>query len=98
MVNRSLPDVVGFANVQSNLGEVDNKGLEISLNSTNINRRNFSWNTSFNFSLNRNKIAHLYGNMVDVKDANGNVIGQQEASDIPNKWFIGHPIDAVWDI
>ena len=98
LVNRSLPDVVGFANVQSNLGEVDNKGLEISLNSTNMDRRNFRWSTSFNFSLNRNKIAHLYGNMVDIKDATGNVIGQVEASDIPNRWFIGHPIDAVWDI
>ena len=69
--------LLDLANVQSNLGEVDNKGLEISLNSTNIDHRNFRWNTSFNFSLNRNKIAHLYGNMVNVTDANGNVIGQK---------------------
>lgn len=98
LVNRSLPDVVGFANVQTNLGEVDNKGLEISLNSTNIDHRNFRWNTSFNFSLNRNEIKHLYGNMVDVTDGNGHVTGQAESSDISNKWFIGHPIDAVWDL
>jgi TonB-linked SusC/RagA family outer membrane protein len=98
LVNRSLPDVVGFANVQTNLGEVDNKGLEINLNSTNINRENFRWSTSFNFFLNRNKIAHLYGTMVDITDANGNVIGQKEADDITNKWFIGHPIDAIWDL
>lgn len=98
LVNRSLPDVVGFSNVQTNLGEVDNKGLEISLNSTNINRKNFRWNTTFNFSLNRNEIVHLYGNMVNVTDANGHVIGQEEASDISNRWFIGHPIDAIWDI
>ena len=98
LVNRSLPDVVGFSNVQSNLGEVDNKGLEISLNSNNINRQNFRWSTSFNFSLNRNKIAHLYGNTVDVTDADGHVIGKEEASDIPNGWFIGHPIAAIWDL
>lgn len=98
LVNRTLPDVVGFANVQSNLGEVDNKGFELSLNSTNIANRNFRWSTAFNFSLNRNKIAHLYGNMVNITDADGHVIGKQEASDIPNKWFIGHPIDAVWDL
>jgi TonB-linked SusC/RagA family outer membrane protein len=97
LVSRTLSDVVGFANVQSNLGEVDNKGLEISLNSNNIDRQNFRWSTSFNFSLNRNKIAHLYGNMVDVTDADGHVIGKEEASDIPNGWFIGHPIDAIWD-
>ena len=98
LVSRSLPDVVGFGSVQTNLGEVDNKGLEISLNSTNINRKNFRWNTSFNFSLNRNEIVHLYGNMVDVTDADGHVIGKEEASDISNRWFIGHPIDAIWDI
>lgn len=98
LVDRSLPDVVGFSNVQTNLGEVDNRGLEISLNSTNIRRKNFSWNTTFNFSLNRNKIVHLYGNMVDVTNADGHVIGQEEASDISNRWFIGHPIDAIWDI
>ncbi len=98
LVDRSLPDVVGFSNVQTNLGEVDNRGLEISLNSTNIRRKNFSWNTTFNFSLNRNKIVHLYGNMVDVTDADGHVIGHEEASDISNRWFIGHPIDAIWDI
>jgi TonB-linked SusC/RagA family outer membrane protein len=98
LVSRSLPNVVGFSSVQTNLGEVDNKGLEISLTSTNINRKNFRWNTSFNFSLNRNEIVHLYGNMVNVTDADGHVTGQKEASDISNKWFIGHPIDAVWDI
>lgn len=98
LVLRSLPDVVGFANVQTNLGEIENKGLEINLNSTNIDRRNFRWNTSFNFSLNRNKIVHLYGNMIPVTDADGHVIGQTEASDIPNGWFIGHPVDAVWDL
>ncbi|CAN5382550.1 TonB-dependent receptor [soil metagenome] len=98
LVDRTLPNVVGFANVQSNLGEVANRGLEIGLNSRNMNRKNFRWNTTFNFSLNRNKIVHLYGNMVDITDVNGNVIGQQEASDIPNGWFIGQPIDAIWNI
>jgi TonB-linked SusC/RagA family outer membrane protein len=97
LVNRSLPDVIGFANIQTNVGEVDNKGLEITLNSNNINRRNFSWSSSFNFSLNRNKIAHLYGK-VNITDSTGKVIGQKESDDIPNGWFIGHPIDAVWDV
>lgn len=98
LVNRTLTDVIGFGNVQSNLGEVDNKGLEITLNSQNINRPNFSWSSSFNFSMNRNEIVHLYGNMVNITDTSGKVIGQREADDITNGWFIGHPIDAVWDI
>jgi hypothetical protein len=40
----------------------------------------------------------LYGKIIDVTDANGNVIGQKEADDIPNGWFIGHPIDAIWGL
>lgn len=98
LVSRALPDVVGFSNVQTNLGEVDNKGLEITLNTHNINHPNFTWNSSLNFSLNRNSIVHLYGNMVDITDSTGKVIGQRESDDITNKWFIGHPIDAIWDI
>jgi len=97
LMNRSLPDVDGFSNIQTNLGQLDNKGLEITLNTHNIHRENFSWNSTFNFSLNRNKIVHLYGDYHDVLDANGNVIGQKEQDDISNGWFIGHPIDAIWD-
>ena len=98
LVRRSLPPTVGFPYVMANLGEVQNRGLEITLNSNNIDRTNFSWRSSFNFSLNRNKIAHLYGDMKDILDANGKVIGQRELDDVTNKWFIGHAIDAIWDL
>lgn len=97
LVDRTLPDVSGFTNIATNLGQVDNKGLEITLNSHNIDRHNFSWGSSFNFSLNRNKIVHLYGTKVNIVDSTGKVIGEEEASDITNRWFIGHPIDAIWD-
>ena len=97
LVNRSLPDLTGFANIETNLGQIDNKGLEITLNTHNISHPNFSWNTSFNFSLNRNKIVHLYGTMVNITDSSGKIIGQKEASDIRNHWFIGHAIHSIWD-
>ncbi|MEN5055765.1 SusC/RagA family TonB-linked outer membrane protein [Sphingobacterium kitahiroshimense] len=84
---RSLPDVLGFENVWSNLGQVNNKGFEISLSSRNFNRENFSWNTAVNFALNRNKIVSLYG----AAD------GQPEASDLTNGWFIDQDLNAVWD-
>lgn len=35
--------------------------------------------------------------MVDVKDKEGNIIGQREADDIQNGWYIGHDINAVYD-
>jgi len=96
LVDRSLPSVTGYSSVASNLGEIQNKGFEITINTRNVNTPDFKWKTSFNFSLNRNKIKSLYGNMEDIYDDNGNVIGQKESDDISNGWFIGHAIDAIW--
>lgn len=98
LISRALPTLIGFSSVMSNMGELENKGLEISLSSTNIEIENFVWNSTFNFSLNRNKIIHLYGDMVDVLDENGNVIGQKEADDIRNGWFIGKSLDEIWGL
>lgn len=97
LVKRALGDVIGFSNVWTNLGEVDNKGLEIALQSVNIHSRALQWNSNFTFALNRNKVAHLYGNKQNILDASGNVIGQREADDITNGWFIGQPLDVVYD-
>lgn len=98
LVQRSLPDILGFDWVWDNLGEVQNRGIELNLTSVNMNRENFSWRTTANFQMNRNKIVSLYGDMVDVLDEQGNVVGQKEADDYENQWFIGHAIDAIWDM
>lgn len=98
LVDRKLPSVTGYGAVAANLGQIDNKGIEVTLNSVNLEIGNkFSWRSHFNASLNKNKIASLYGDMVDVLDDQGNVIGQEEASDYENGWFIGQPIDVIWD-
>lgn len=96
LVDRRLPDILGFNSVATNLGQVKNQGVEIVLNSRIINRQNFRWSANVNFGLNRNEIVSLYGDMVDIEDANGNVIGQREADDYTNGWFIGKPIDVIW--
>ena len=98
LIERTLPELIGFSSVMSNLGEVENKGIELSLTSKNIDTKNFAWSSTFNFTLNRNKIVHLYGDMVDVLDENGNVVGQKEADDIKNKWFIGKSLDEIWGL
>lgn len=61
LIERTLPELIGFSSVMSNLGEVENKGIELSLTSKNIDTKNFAWSSTFNFTLNRNKIVHLYG-------------------------------------
>jgi TonB-linked SusC/RagA family outer membrane protein len=97
LVDRSLPIVTGFKSVVTNLGQIDNKGFELTLNSRNVDLNNFLWQTSFNCYLNRNKIVHLYGDMVNVYDSKGNLIGQKEVDDYQNNWFIGHAVEAIWD-
>ncbi len=97
LLTRTLPRISGYSSVAANLGELGNKGFEFTANSVNINKTNFRWESTLNFSFNRNKIEQLYGEMIDVLDDNGNVIGQREADDITNSWFIGQSIDRVWD-
>lgn len=97
LVDRSLPSILGFSSVAANLGKMENKGLELTLTGNIIKKENFSWSATANFAMNRRKIKKLYGDMVDVLDDNGNVIGQKEADDEGNKWFIGQDPDRIWD-
>ena len=91
-----MPSLIGYSSVTSNIGEINNKGIELSLHSTNINKPNLTWRTTLNLSYNKNTIKHLYGIMEDIKDDEGNVIGQKEADDITNGYFIGHALDEIW--
>ena len=96
LVDRVLPEIIGFNSVAANLGELRNRGFEFTLNGALIQKREFDWNTSLIFMLNRREIVRLYGDMIDVKDGQGNVIGQREADDIKNQWFIGQDPDRLW--
>lgn len=94
--DRQLPSLIGYSTVKANIGEIQNTGFELSLNSTNLQLANITWRTTFNIAYNKNKINHLYGNMENIKDAAGNIIGQKEADDIQNGYFIGHALDEIW--
>jgi len=89
IVTRQLPNVTGFTDVITNLGEVQNSGFEFQVATQNYNRENFQWNTNFNFSLNRNKINKLYGDL----DENGRELDDLNPSD-PR--FIGEATDIIW--
>ena len=96
IMRQSLPDFTGFNSITTNLGRVLNKGFELTLNTRNIETENFEWDTSVSFSYNKNEIKELYGEYETIVDAAGNVV-TKERDDITNKWFIGHPISAIWD-
>lgn len=82
-----LPNFSGFDKITTNLGEVQNSGIELSLSSTNIRTRDFEWGTTVGFSYNKNRIKHLYYDY----DENG-----KENSDTSNGWHIGKPIGEIW--
>lgn len=94
---KSLPGFAGFGSITTNLGEVTNEGFELTVNTINITLPKFTWTTNFVFSYNKNRIKHLFYEMEDVKDADGNVIGQKEMNDINSGWFIDKPIGQIWD-
>ncbi len=96
IMSQRLPSFSGFGSITTNLGEVQNKGFEISVNSVNVTKPNFAWRTSFAFSYNKNTINALYGDYEDILDSEGQVIGKKEADDISNSWFIGKAISAIW--
>jgi TonB-linked SusC/RagA family outer membrane protein len=58
LMPRELPGYVGISNVLDNVGSIENKGLEILIGGDPI-VGDFRWNTSLNFTMNRNKVLDL---------------------------------------
>ena len=55
----SLPVATGYSNQYINAGNIQNKGLEVVVNGTAIKSRDFSWDVTLNFALNRSKVVAL---------------------------------------
>lgn len=84
-----IPVVTGFDEIMTNLGKINNKGLEATITYKVINNKNFTWSTSFNFWRNTNEIKVLTG-----VDANGDGV---EDDLVTNGLFIGKSIQAIFD-
>ncbi|HCY41421.1 MAG TPA: TonB-dependent receptor [Prolixibacteraceae bacterium] len=82
LMDRQLPQVAGFNSVVYNIGKTRNKGVEVTINTYNIQRNDFSWSTDFIFARNKEEIVELYGGKND---------------DIGNRWFIGQPLQVYYD-
>jgi len=83
LLDRQISSVHGITSITQNIGQTNNKGLELGVFAYPVSKTNFKWNISGTFSYNKNKIVSLYGNL----DEDGN-----ELDDILNRWFIGEPI------
>ncbi|MDP5201361.1 TonB-dependent receptor [Flavobacterium sp. DG2-3] len=87
---QQLPSESGWKNTFANVGSVSNKGVEVLLTTKNIKSRLVTWETTFTFTKNVNKLESIYN--------------QDKVSDIGNKLILGAPLnpnynyvyDGVW--
>ena len=87
LFDRKIPSMTGFTSMKSSMGEVQNRGVELTLRSVNIQTDAWKWTSNLTFWLNRNKLIHLYGDL----DENG-----KEKDDLGNNLFIGHSIHSIF--
>lgn len=59
LIAQDLAHVTGQPDQYQNIGKIQNRGIELSLSSTNIQTKSFTWNTSFNISFIRNEMKSL---------------------------------------
>lgn len=83
LMNVNLPSTSGVSSYMANIGKTRNKGFEFSLNGTILNNHNgWTWDVGVNFYTNKNELVEL---------ASG------ATSDESNWWFVGHPINVIYD-
>lgn len=75
---QQLPLESGYNYTYSNVGSVSNKGIEVLLTTKNIKSKSVTWETTFTFTKNVNKLESIYN--------------QDKVSDIGNKLILGSPL------
>ena len=82
LMSRQLPYEAGGLRVVDNIGKVKNVSVELNLQTSNIQTRDWSWVTTFTFAHNKNEVLEVNGGKV---------------SDIENSWFVGESINAIYN-
>ena len=66
IMDRPLPNSTGFTSVMDNIGQITNQGIELLINTRNVDNKDFSWGTTLNMNYNKNTIDKLGENDEDV--------------------------------
>ncbi|WP_311950083.1 SusC/RagA family TonB-linked outer membrane protein [Mucilaginibacter terrae] len=82
LLRKRIPSINGYAESYDNVGKTSNRGFEINLSTVNIKNKNFTWNTTLNFSASRDKITEL---------------SLGKINDVANLWFIGERLSTYYD-
>lgn len=86
----------GYSYFWNNIGKVSNKGVEIQLETHNFANRKFSWDTSFNLSLSRNKLLELGGESQVISQGERNECYIAKVGE-PLIQYYGYKTDGVWN-
>ena len=81
ILNDNIPTSTGFASAVANVGEIENSGVEITLNSINVNKGDFKWSSALTFTANDDKVVKLAGGITEDKG---------------NKRFVGESVRALY--
>lgn len=92
LLNRFLPITSGYNQEWQNIGRVNNKGIELSLNGAIIEKKDFNWSVAGNISFARNTVKRLYGNVTSIYNLNENVIQRE------NNLFLGEPLHGIYTL
>ncbi len=65
LLNINVPSTTGYTILTKNLGNMNNKGFEAGITSTNIDSKNFKWTTTFNAAYNKNKVLNIGGQIIE---------------------------------
>ena len=83
-----LPVTTGYLNIYSNVGELENKGIEISLGGRIIATKDFSWDLDVNWATNKNKLKSLYGGIKERMNDASNPLNAG--------WRVGKPLGTIY--
>lgn len=96
LLKQRLPFETGYEEIVSNIGSVSNKGIEIALNTRNIDTKKITWETSFTFTKNTNKIEKIYEGIDNLllSGSGGNANYLIEGESINS--YYNYKFDGIW--
>lgn len=82
LLSMSIPSLTGYVSTLANVGKTSGWGVDLQINAIPVLTKDFTWNTTFTWSLDKNQIDEL---------SNG------RTEDVNNKWFVGREIGVYYD-
>ncbi|GAA5225299.1 TonB-dependent receptor [Membranihabitans marinus] len=92
LLDAPVPTTSGYATIRKNIGSMENKGIEFTLRTVNFDNADFTWSTSFNISLNRNKVLSL------ATPAPIFGVGGPNFTNPTNIIQVGEPVGSFWGL